>query len=53
MNNTMSELDELTEKLEKEAEYIKEHFKVYVTIDPLIYKALALILRTLKELKGE
>jgi len=50
---TMSELDELIEKLEDTAEYIeKQAFFVYV-FDPVIYKALATILKTLKELQSQ
>ena len=53
MTCTMSELDELIEKLEKEAEYIEKDFKMYIVVDPLIHKALATILKTLKKLAGE
>jgi len=44
------DINELVEDLEKEAEYGEKFYKIHVIIDPKVLKALAKILKMVKEI---
>lgn len=44
-------IEKLIEELEKQAEYVEKEFKMYLIVDHRIYKALAAILRELRDIR--